>query len=86
MFSYTAMHSVVETDTTRFQDCSTSNSILKDNNGNKVVPLKTIGKNYFICGTPRHYSGGMKFNVSLLHSPMPTTNSTSNSPNTTALA
>jgi len=81
-FSYTALHSVVETDAAGFQGCSTSNSILQDNSGSTVVPLRIAGKHYFICGTPGHCSGGMKFSVSVLNSSTQAANTTSNSPET----
>lgn len=65
VFSYSALHSVLEVSKADYDACSTSNALKSYNGGSTTIPLDSAGAKYFICGTGGHCSGGMKLGVTV---------------------
>jgi hypothetical protein len=82
VFSYSALHSVMEVSKADYDACSTSNAIKSYNGGSSTVTLDSAGAKYFVCGTAGHCSGGMKLGVTVATGSS-TTPSTSSPPTPT---
>lgn len=93
VFSYSALHSVMEVSKADYDACSTSNALKSYNGGSTTITLDSPGAKYFICGTGGHCSGGMKLGVTVASgssttpsgsSPSTPTTTTPKSPTTTS--
>ncbi|XP_009765223.2 blue copper protein 1a-like [Nicotiana sylvestris] len=59
-------HNVYKADQASFQSCTPSNDITPLTSGNDIIPLKTTGKKWYICGVGKHCEKGMKVAINVL--------------------
>ncbi|XP_073133016.1 stellacyanin-like [Henckelia pumila] len=75
MFMYKeGAHNVQKVNGSDFKQCkSTNSSNLPLTGGNNVIPLKSPGKKWYICGIGEHCSKGMQFAITVsVQGPAPT--------------
>ncbi|KAK8940621.1 hypothetical protein KSP39_PZI010180 [Platanthera zijinensis] len=67
IFSYSpTSHDVAEVNKANYATCTAAGAIKTYNSGNDVIPLRSAGKRYFICGVPGHCTSGMKLEVHVI--------------------
>ncbi|GLT96558.1 hypothetical protein SLE2022_141710 [Rubroshorea leprosula] len=66
IFQYTPNHDVLEVTKSDYNNCQSSNALQSYNDGNTIIPLTSVGKRYFICGTIGHCLQGMKVEIDTL--------------------
>ncbi|KAL5151895.1 Uclacyanin 1 [Glycine soja] len=68
VFQYPPNHDVVEVTNADYDSCQPTSPIQSYNDGTTTIPLTSLGKRYFICGTIGHCSQGMKVEIDTLAS------------------
>ncbi|KAK8969449.1 hypothetical protein KSP40_PGU016953 [Platanthera guangdongensis] len=67
IFSYSpTSHDVAEVNKANYASCTAAGAIKTYSSGNDVIPLRSAGKRYFICGVPGHCTSGMKLEVDVI--------------------
>ncbi|XP_075640317.1 uncharacterized protein LOC142612071 [Castanea sativa] len=72
------VHNVFKVNGTDFQRCNASAGSVEFTSGNDVIPLKTPGKKWYICGVPNHCANGnQKLAITVLDGQSPAPSPTS---------
>lgn len=59
-------HNVIKSNQTEFQQCLKSLTAPPLTTGNDIIPLKTPGMKWYICGFADHCANGMKLAINVL--------------------
>ncbi|XP_044494385.1 stellacyanin-like [Mangifera indica] len=66
LFTYkNQFHNVEQVTQKNYASCIATSPIASYSSGNDSITLKTIGRKYFICGTPGHCQLGQKFGINV---------------------
>lgn len=72
VFNYTpGFHNVIPVNGAEFKECNVTQSPRNFTSGHDVVPLKTAGRKWYLCGVADHCSQGQKFAITVLTTPAP---------------